>query len=312
MESLSISEQAPPKEASSSAAEPVQRGLYRYSVLVVIWCFLQIKTGAMVTSTNSGGAFSTWPDSHGVYGWPKDMGLDQVLEHCHRLWGAALGILTIGLLLWVWRADKRRWLRNLASVILVMVIIQGVVGGTGVLRNLPPVTSVTHGVLAPILLGCLTFAAFCLSAGWRDRVACAPGMVRTARILTVTALLMVVLQTLVGAILRHTNSQYALWIHVGLALVVSLAILIAAAHSGSRFSGVRGFRRLSRITLALLMVQLVLGFVTLAVRNPKHQASTEYLGRASVQTAHVLVGASLLLVATLLVSRAFRNLAPRQ
>ena len=62
----------------------------------------------------------------------------------------------------------------------------------------------------------------------------------------------------------------------------------------------------------MLLSQLVLGFVTLAVRTPKHEASTESLGRACVQTAHVLVGASLLLVVTLLVARAFRNLARRQ
>ncbi|MHC4515483.1 MAG: COX15/CtaA family protein [Planctomycetota bacterium] len=318
MESLSIPEQAIPQQAgpletSGIAAEPVRRGLYRYSVLVVIWCFVNIKLGAMVTSTNSGMAFPTWPHSDGYWLWPVDMDvMSRFLEHFHRLWGAALGMFAIGLLVWVWCADNRRWLHKLVLGILLLITIEGVVGGTGVLDNLPTLNSVTHGVLAQVLLCCLTLVAFCLSGGWRDRVACAAGMVRTTRTLTIIALSLVVLQTLLGAILRHTNNQYALWIHVGFAMVVSFAILIAAAHSSSRFSGVRGFRQLCRITLSILLMQLILGFVTLAIRDPKHEASTESLGRAAVQTAHVLVGASLLLVATLLVARAHRNLAPRQ
>ena len=310
MDSLPISQEAVPREADGISVRPA-RGLYRYSILVVIWCFLQIKTGAMVTSTNSGMAYKHWPHSDGYWVWPPGMGLPKFFEHFHRFWGATLGILTIGLLVWVWWADRRRWLWKVMFGILVLVVIQGVIGGTGVLRGLPAANSVIHGVLAPALLCTLTFAAFCLSGAWRDRVPCAPGMVRTARCLSVIALCLVVVQTLVGAILRHTNSAYALWGHIGFALVVSLAVLIAAAYSGSRFSGVRGFRQLSRITLAILLVQLILGFVTLVVRNPKHLASTESLSRAFVQSAHVLVGASLLLVVALLVARAYRNLAPR-
>lgn len=303
-----------PLEAAAIAARPA-RALYRYSILVVVWCFFQINTGAMVTSTNSGMAFEDWPLSDGYWLWPIDMGeLPKFFEYFHRLWGATLGILTIGLLVWVWAVDPRRWMRGLMVAILILVVVQGVVGGTGVLEKLPAVNSVTHGVLAATLLSCLTFAAFCLSGAWRNRVACDPGMVRTARGLAVVALALVILQSVVGAILRHTNSAYALWSHVGFAMVVSLAILLSAAYSGSRFAGVQGFRQLSRITLGILLAQLVLGFVTLAVRNPKQVAnaeSAESLSRAAVQSVHVLLGATLLLVASLLVARAYRNLAPR-
>jgi len=321
MDSLPITRETPVRESATPVREvagttvrPV-RGLFRYSVLVVIWCFLQIKTGAMVTSTNSGMAFKDWPLADGYWIYPIDLGeLPKFFEYFHRVWGASLGILTIGLVAWVWWVDPRRWMRWLMVGILGLVVVQGVVGGTGVLDALPPANSVTHGVLAPTLLSLTTVVAFCLSDAWRTQVACAPGMVRTARGLAVVALALVILQALFGAILRHTNSAYALWIHVGFALVVSLAILIAAAYSGSRFAGVPGFRRLSRITLGILLGQLVLGFVTLAVRNPKHLANAESaksLARAAVQSAHVLLGATLLLVATLLVARTYRNLAHR-
>jgi hypothetical protein len=50
--------------------------------------------------------------------------------------------------------------------------------------------------------------------------------------------------------------------------------------------------------------------VTLMVRRPKDPSNIEHLGRAVVVTAHVLIGASLFLFASLLLFKTWRNLAP--
>ena len=116
-----------------------------------------------------------------------------------------------------------------------------------------------------------------------------------------------VVQTVFGAIARHSNSPHALWTHVGNAFVVFLMVLIAASLAGGRLASVPGVTGLSRTLMALLVVQIVLGFAALLVRMGKHPENIEHLWRASLISAHVLLGAMLTLVASLLASHVFRG-----
>ena len=59
-----------------------------------------------------------------------------------------VGLLTIILAVWTWRTDRRRWLRYLMIVAVLMVIVQGILGGLTVLYYLPPLISSAHAALA--------------------------------------------------------------------------------------------------------------------------------------------------------------------
>ena len=60
-----------------------------------------------------------------------------------------------------------------------------------------------------------------------------------------------------------------LWAHVFMAIVVSMAIMVAAAYHSGRFaSRSPGIRTLCNWTWGLLILQLVLGFATWLVRQP--------------------------------------------
>ncbi len=286
-------------------------GLFAYCVCLVVAIFLLVKAGAMVTSTGSGMAFTTWPDSDGQWLWPANAKLDGILEHGHRLIGALVGLMSLALVYWVHRTNRRSWRRRISWLFLLLVIVQGVVGGTGVWKNLPIFNSVTHGTLAEVILCLAAFIAFSYSRAWQPRTQVPVGQTYWARRLSLTALSLILLQVLMGALLRHTNDSAALWVHVGFAFVVALGLLIASAYSGTRFASVPGFTRLNRIVMTVLVLQLLLGFVTLAVRRPKDASNIEYLGRATVQSAHLVLGASLFLFATLLVAKSYRNLVPQ-
>lgn len=290
-----------------AAAVPGSRALYRYSVVVAIATLVLIKAGAMVTSTGSGLAFSDWPLADGSW-WPPSMTLSGLFEHGHRAIGALIGLLVLTLTIWIGVREPRGWLRKLAVLSLCLVVAQGLVGALGIKMKLPAVTSVTHGVLAQVILCLLVLIAFALSPAWQVRVAAPAGTVRTARRACVFALVLVFCQLLAGAILRHTNATGMLWMHVFNAMAVALAIVIAAMYCGTRFP--RGFAGLGRAVLILLVAQLVLGFATLAVRRVKDPSNVEYLGRSLVATTHVVIGALLFLSAALLAYRAFRNLVP--
>ncbi len=284
------------------------QALRRFAVAVVFATLVLIKAGAMVTSTGSGLAFSDWPLADGSW-WPPDMQVDELLEHGHRVIGASIGLLVLIETAWIGLRERRRWLRRTAIGALGLVVLQGVIGGKGVKWGLPAITSIAHGVLAQIILCVLALIAFALSPAWERRHAAPASAVRAARRLAAFALALVFVQLVAGAVLRHTNAQGMLWLHVFNALVVAVAIAAAAFYCGARFP-FAGFAALSRWVLATLVAQLALGFVALGVRRVKDPSNVEYLGRSLLVTAHVVVGALLFLSAALLLYRAARNLEP--
>jgi heme A synthase len=64
-----------------------------------------------------------------------------VYEHGHRMVAEFVGLLTIILAIWTWRAEKRLWLRLLSVAALGTVLFQGLLGGITVLFYLPPIIS---------------------------------------------------------------------------------------------------------------------------------------------------------------------------
>ena len=293
-----------------STQAPVPAPLRIYSVFVTVAVLLLIKVGAWVTSTGSGMAYEDWPLANGSL-WPPNMKLDGFLEHGHRAFGATIGLLMIGLVAMVYRYDTRSSTRRAAVALLIAVIVQGIIGGVGVLENLPAVTSVTHGVLAQCILCGTAALAFACSKGWNTVRTAPTNRVRTARRLSVVALVVIGAQLVMGAIARHESVLPVLWAHVFSALVVSITIMIASSFAAGRLGTVvPGFVRDGRWIIGLLLVQLTLGFFSLAFRSPKDPSNIEHLGRAAVISAHVVTGAALFLMATVLCARTFRNVKP--
>lgn len=263
---------------------------------------LGITFGAMVTSTGSGMAFTDWPTSDGQ--WMPERALATLpgfLEHFHRVIFATVGLLMLVLTIWIGARERQRpGLRRLCLLGLGLVVVQGIFGGVGVRLGTPPWTSVTHGVLAQVTLA--TFVTLCasLTPGWRairPQPGLPPGIGRRP---TTAAFVLILVQTTIGAIARHAGSEVALWAHVGNALVVFLMLVIAAGIAAGRVGTVPFVRRISRLLISLLVLQLALGFVALLVRTGKHPENINHLWSCSLISAHVLVGALLTLSTALL------------
>src|SRR5882762_5045635 len=77
-------------------------------ILVACATFFLIIAGALVTSHDAGLATSDWPLSNGQV-FPKMVG-NLFWEHGHRLVAATVGLLTIGLVIFLYRGELRRWL----------------------------------------------------------------------------------------------------------------------------------------------------------------------------------------------------------
>jgi cytochrome c oxidase assembly protein subunit 15 len=295
--------------------------LHRYALVVAVATAALLFVGALVTSTGSALAVPDWPLSFGKL-FPSMTG-GVLFEHGHRMAAATVGLLTIVLAIWLWRAEARRWVRWLGAAALAAVVLQGVLGGITVLLKLPVAVAVAHAGLAEIFF-CLTVViALVTSTSWLDAPVAVPDGGRPSlRTLSLVTVVVAYLQVLAGALVRHTGAALAipdfplafgsLWpagasgpvvyqlVHRVGALVVAASAIWTVAVTRRRHGAVRSLRRPALMLALLLAWQIYLGAAIIWTR------------RAVVPTTtHVLSGALVLATSLVLALRARRLLSPR-
>lgn len=293
------------------APEPVSlRGPFRLAVAMLVVTTITILKGAMTTSTGSGLAFRDWPLSDGqLMPASSYTTLPGFFEHFHRLFGALAGALTLSLAVWL---HSRRLgdgsVRRTAWFALGLIVVQGVFGGVGVLLQLPAFTSVTHATLAQLTLATFAWLAYQLSDRYRNTPPLRTVPPGTGRGVAIAGLVILVVQTVLGAVARHTNSPHALWSHAGNAFFVFVMMTIATAFSVGKLGATPGIAGLARTLMTLLITQIALGFVALVIRNQagKTPENVANLGTALVISIHVLLGAVLTVLAATLAAHVFR------
>ncbi len=295
--------------------------LHRYSVFVACMTLLLIYVGGLVTSTGSGLAVPDWPLSFGQVFPPMVGGV--LYEHGHRLFAASVGLLTVVLAVWLWSREQRAWVQMLGIFALLAVVIQGLLGGMTVLLKLPDAVSISHAGTAQIFL-CLTLTiAIVTSRKWlREKPRIDDTGVPSLRFLAIATTVVIYCQTLLGALVRHTESglaimdfplaygrlippfySYKVAIHfahrVGMVIVAILVIWLASAVL-RRHRTETALLHPTIVLLAALSVQIYLG------------AETVWSSRAIVPTTlHVAGGAFTLATSIFLALHAHRILRPR-
>src|SRR5579864_6167612 len=80
------------------------KGLHRYAVFTAACTFVLLNAGALVTSNDSGLSIPDWPLAYGSFLPPFVGGIRY--EYTHRVMATCVGLLTIGLAVWLWRSRK--------------------------------------------------------------------------------------------------------------------------------------------------------------------------------------------------------------
>jgi len=291
-------------------------GLHRYAVVLAAATLCLIFIGGLVTSTGSALAVPDWPLSFHRFFPPMRGGV--LFEHGHRMVAGTVALLTIGLALWAWRREPRRYVRMLALSAVLLVIVQAVLGGLTVLLLLPLALAVSHAACAQAFF-CLTVAlALITNPRWESyhRVASSEDWPRLPALAALTTAI-VYCQILIGAVMRHMGAGLAIpdfplnfghlvppldspdvainFAHRVGAVVVSIFVLWTVVWVLRGYREVAQLRRLGLALVGLLALQITLGAITVLGRRP-----------VIPTTAHVAVGAALLATCLALTLRAYR------
>lgn len=319
-----------PEKADSSNFSTYKPALFWFGLASLVWITFLLYAGGFTTTIRAGMAFLDWPLSNGSInpeGWLENK--DMAAEHSHRLLGMVMGLLSIGLCIAAHVSKAAPRVRKMGIALVVLVVVQGLLGGLRVKldqlnldidHNLYAQSfAVAHATLAQLFLCLLVAFVISNSRSWIERDA--GFFIPPRRSLSTFGYVTcgtIVLQLIVGAIMRHAHAglaiptfpltphdtlippvfNFAIGIHfahrVG-AVVVTIAILAYCI----RIWKDRNDRRalgLSAVGLfALLTVQVVLGaLVIIKVRN-EH-----------VTTLHMLNGAFTLALAWSMTFRSLR------
>ena len=293
--------------------------LHRYAVFVAAATILLIVAGGLVTSTGSGLSVPDWPTTYGwsMFTFPLDRMVGGIFyEHSHRLVATGVGMLTIGLAVWLRLVERRSWLRRLGLVALGAVCAQGLLGGLTVLFFLPAALSVAHAGLAQIFFCSVVSIALFTSRSWQA------GGVRAAddhllRILASATTAALYVQILIGATMRHIGAGLAIpdfplafgglvppqwtagiavhYAHRLGALAAASAIVATAAHIWHHHRLRPELTRPAAVAVFLVLLQVALGGMTVLSRRA-----------VSINTAHVVAGALVLATSLVISLRSWR------
>jgi cytochrome c oxidase assembly protein subunit 15 len=284
------------------------RGLHRWSILLACCTLLLVVAGGLVTSRDAGLSVPDWPLSYGKLMPNMEGGI--LYEHGHRMIATTVGLFTIVSLVWIFRVERRKWMRTLAVIALAAVIVQGVLGGLTVLLLLPWWISSSHASLAQLFFSTTVAIAMFTSRWWIGGPAVMPEDAgNPLRGLSLAAPICVLGQLFLGAAVRHKaiGAIYHICaspLVTGVVLWVSMRILL---HYGRN----RELRNSALALITITLTQVFLGIAAYMTRIAYADAVQPMPLMVTFTVLHVAVGALTMAASVALAILVRRNLGAR-
>lgn len=231
------------------------------------------------------------------------------VERVHRVLGMTMGTFTIGLVVLLWRFDRRSWLRWLAVGALLLVAAQGILGAVSLRLGLPLEVRIAHALLAQLYFGTTALFVLFTSRAWQRP----PEPVEDAgwpslRQLAALTPLTVVVQAGLGAAYRHGFA--GILPHVLSALAVAVLVVMFAVIVLTQHTGAKAIARPSKTLLVLILHQVPLGVLAYFLRISSSGESFYRFLADAVSAAHVVVGALLMGWSAVTAVLIYRNTRP--
>ncbi len=281
------------------------RGLHRWSILLAFCTLLLVVAGGLVTSRDAGLSVPDWPLSYGKLMPKMEGGI--LYEHGHRMIATSVGLFTIVSLVWIFRVDRRSWMRKLAIAALLAVIVQGILGGITVLLLLPWWISSSHASLAQLFFSTTVAMALFTSRQWLAGPTTIPeDPENPLRGLSLAVPICVLCQLFLGAAARH-KAIGAIY-HIcgapfvtGVVLWVSMRILLHYARN-------RELRTSAVALITITLIQVFLGIAAYMTRIAYADSVQPMPLMVTFTVLHVAVGALTLAASIVMAILVRRNL----
>jgi cytochrome c oxidase assembly protein subunit 15 len=246
----------------------------------------------MVTSKNVGLAVPDWPTTFGynMFLFPVSKWVGGVLfEHTHRLIASTVGVLTIVLAIWLWRAEDRQWVRNLGVIAVAAVILQGILGGLRV-TMLKDEIGIFHACIAQAFLGLLVFIALVMTKTWRSLAEKTVDLKKGAAMATfaIAITIAIYVQLALGATMRHEHRDLAIldfptangaWFPDTSAAALAKINAWRDAHA---FSDVSAFQIWLQMVHRFLAVAISIAIIAFALRVSRDAPNVSVARRLSI------------------------------
>lgn len=283
-----------------------------FAMVAAATTLLLIVAGGIVTGQQAGLAVVDWPNSFGsnMFLYPLSRMTGGVYyEHSHRLIGSLVGLTTLVLAVQLLRVETRAWIKRLGIAALVMVIVQGVLGGLRVTGHFtmsqdadltrPSITlAVVHGVVAQVFLSALVWLFCATTPLWRKGSATPHPGAGLDRNLSRIVVIAIILQLMLGAVLRHVAG--GLLLHITWAVITAVLVLFTGLRAWGEHRGLPAIPHLGRALMVLVAVQLTLGLLALWGTSLTGDGADPHLLDVIFTTAHQTTGALILGAAMML------------
>ncbi len=287
---------------------PLDRGSWNavFAIGLAGATFCMMAIGGLVTSNEAGMAVPDWPRTFGsnMFLYPLSRMTGGIYyEHAHRLFGVLVGLTTLTLCLRLLMADSRRWLKLLGIVALVMVSVQGAIGGFRV-TEASLLLAVVHGVVGQLFLALIvSIAAFC-SRRWRAFDRGRALHVGSDRAWVVALLGTLVGQLALGAIVRHTGK--GVLPHLAVAAAVATLAFVCGMRARSQHHERPPLASIGALLMVVTSLQLILGFAALVASGARAAQEPPTAADVLFTTLHQTNGALMLAATALLTVWTFR------
>lgn len=290
---------------------------------------VMICLGASVTTMRAGDSDPEW-SLFGIISWFRDAQAGLAVELNHRKFGLLLGLVGLILVYRIWRKERRAWVRRSAYATMLLLLLQGVLGGVRVLvisdpawfESLQPFfggasaydvsmrIAMLHGSLAQALFCIYVILAVVSSKAWMlgeypiSRSAASRG----TKLLLVATSIALFVQLVLGTYVRHSEGK-GVPLHIVGACVATGLLLWLAKRAKSKHPEAFPVWHLGGLLRFLLFLQIFLGLVSWAVIQKSNYALPGDVAFL-VRVGHLANGAMMLAICITATIRGFKTLEP--